>query len=189
MCFLFFFSLPLVSLFFIFVTPAWEWLFGWGARRCGSPGCTLQIHKPASSCPDPSKWPCQAAISRDLLLQYRRIKAAFYDAFSQPKVCAIAACAPFSLTRVDLPLLDGILHPIWTTHFTTKRCFTASSFLFLSFFCASTLRAQQREQRQSPFQQIVKIPVNYAQREFCKTGPDCATVDWILLLKLLFIDA
>ncbi len=56
--------------------------------------------------PRPIKWPCQAAISWDSLLQYRGIKA-FYEAFSQPKVCAIAACMPFSSTRVDLTSLDA----------------------------------------------------------------------------------
>lgn len=71
-----------------------------------SPGCTLQIHKAALSSPHPSKWPCQAAISWDWLLQYRGIKA-FYEVFSQPKVCATAACVPFSTTRVDLTSLDS----------------------------------------------------------------------------------
>lgn len=71
-----------------------------------SPSCTLQIHKPVLSCPDPSKWPCQPAIFRDLLLQYRGIKA-FYEAFSWPKVSAIAVCVPFSTTRVDLTLFDA----------------------------------------------------------------------------------
>ena len=88
-----------------------------------SPSCTLQIHRPVLSCPHPSKWPCQAAISWDSLLQYRGIKA-FYEAFSQPKVWAIAACVPFTTTRVDLATLDsgartvleGILHPIWATN-------------------------------------------------------------------------
>jgi len=66
----------------------------------------LQIHKPGLSCPDPSKWPRQAAISWDSVLQYRRIKA-FYEAFSQPKVCAIAAGVPFSSTKVNLTALDS----------------------------------------------------------------------------------
>lgn len=56
--------------------------------------------------PRPIKWPCQAAISWDSLLQYSGIKA-FYEAFSQPKVCAIAACVPFPSTSMDLTLLDA----------------------------------------------------------------------------------
>lgn len=62
--------------------------------------------QPALSCPDRSKWPCQAAISWDLLLQYRGIKA-FYEAFSQPKVYAVAACVPFSTTRMDIISQDA----------------------------------------------------------------------------------
>lgn len=62
-----------LNVFLLLVPPAWERPFGHGARCCGSPGCTLKIHKPELSCLDPSKRPCQAAISWDSLLRYRRI--------------------------------------------------------------------------------------------------------------------
>lgn len=56
--------------------------------------------------PRPIKMALSGCYLLGLLLQYRRIKA-FYEAFSQPKVCAIVACEPFSSTKVDLTLLDA----------------------------------------------------------------------------------